>query len=323
MNKFLNLTSLCLLGISSAQGEMCDTPPLPYWLECGDAAESQVAIFFLGAGAFGNFIDIDQSYGQLGYLFFASLDNHFQSIFFQDTQFFFLQHNGLCFSAGAGLRQYVQPLQGFAGVNAYYDYRDFKLTDAFRGKYQSLSRIGFGLEFLNNGFEARVNGYIPVGRNIVKGEPVEIVYPDPIDVLTAVLRPSRLAFYGFDGEMGLWLLEGPSWRFYAAGGVYHYTTRSKNFDHFTGSYGRAILSWYDYMNLELRVSSDKVYHRRVEGVVWFEVPFEYLLNGLYCLPCCGPDSCERIWERPVFRHSILGAGACCCYDDWTWPSPPR
>lgn len=273
------------------------------------AEESPFRFSLTGGYTFGQFIDIDQNYGDVGWLFFCPV-NCQSTIFLQDTQFFFLDRGDFSFSAGAGLRQRFPMLSGYIGANVYYDYRDFNSSR------DSLYRMGVGVEYLSNSFEARVNGYIPIGNTYSKGNPITINY---LEGFQAILRNTEMALWGIDGEVGYWFASFKCLDFYAGVGVYSYGTYNRDdikHNPFTGGYARALLTWNNYFNFEVRVSDDQVFKGRMEGVLWAQLPFEFFLNG-FCMPYC-IDPCEKIWTRPVFRHSILATTDCCCYDSWNW-----
>lgn len=267
----------------------------------------------IGGYAVGNFIDIDQNYGNVGFIYFCPLKNE-QTFAFQDTQFFFLDNRDWCASVGLGIRHHVSQLKGFLGANLYYDYRNV------HHHRQTLNRMGVGVEYLANCVEVRANGYFPFGTQFSKSDrSVPIVYPGGFS--TSVSR-SRISVWGVDAELGVWLWKKNAFGFYVAGGPYVYGNYKKTFrkDPFAGGYGRALFSYNSYCNVELRTSYDQVFKGRVEGVFWLQFPIEYFCNSFRLKNrACSP--CENIWSRPVFRHNILATVDCCCFNGWNWDSP--
>lgn len=222
-------------------------------------------------------------------------------------------------SIGLGSR-YIIPCNNIVlGINGYYDYRKYH--------HVNLNQVGIGVELLGPCWDLRINGYIPVGRrNFCKSD-----FFDYCGDFMAINQERISSWYGADAELGTWLsrqFSSCNWiNFYAAVGPYYYTrNHERHFEneHHHNAFGgriRLLARIFDYVDLSVNATYDRVWHARVQGQITINIPLDFgsfLFNQ--CNKCaCTPSPCllRQIAIQPVQRNGIIVADHECCWD-WDW-----
>jgi hypothetical protein len=250
--------------------------------------------------ATGKFISIDKDYAEIGAFAPVIIDDRWAP--FVDARGYRFHDGKWAASAGLGLRRNLSECCECSalGVNLYYDYRRGLARTNFH-------RVGFGLEWLNSCWDARVNGYFPVWRRTQTAS--TCVFDQIGGGFFATRRKLDFAYTGFDAEVGAPLFNYCDINLYGAAGPYYFYRTHHH--HFWGGYGRLELDWKTYLSLEGRVSYDHVHHTQAQGLVRLSVPLDFFYSS------CGRCECECDWLliQPVRRIGILLTDHCC---DWKW-----
>lgn len=194
------------------------------------------------------------------------------------------------------------------GGNIYYDYR--------KGCHRGFHQLGLGAELLGSCWDLRVNGYIPIGRREWKSHTAR--FDDFEGDFFATCQQRIKSIGGVDGELGFFLkCKDPCCLFdfdlYAAVGPYFFASRCDR-DIFGGQV-RLAARFCDYLEFEVRATSDRVCHGRVQGRFSIYIPFDFDI-------CCRKNSCAQPCRndfacRRVERREIIFLKEECCWD-WNW-----
>lgn len=245
----------------------------------------------------GKFISIDKDYAEVGLFVPLSLPNCYSS--FLDARGYRFKDGKWAASTGVGIRKNLSEFSAL-GINTYYDYR--------RGESKhNFHQIGLGFEWLNNCWDIRINGYLPISQ---KKQTSEFCVFDQLgDGFFATRRRIEYAYSGFDAEIGLPLLSYSDFNLYGAAGPYYHFRSHQN--HFFGGHGRLELNWKSILSFQVRISYDKVYSTNVQGMIQISFPLDSFCSGL-----CGEDGrCHHLINQKVWRNGIILTDHCC---DWTW-----
>ncbi len=184
------------------------------------------------------------------------------------------------------------------GFNVFWDYREGCL-----GHY---NQIGVGIEVLGRCWDFRANAYAPIGKRKRKRE---TVFDDFTDGCFAVHRDIEFATYGFNAEVGYYLIKSSRCFFlYAAGGPY-YLARTCS-DYTLGGEVRLQPQYRDYITLDFMLSYDPVYHTVFQASIIFSLPL-YQIRGRNCGPCGISD--RQIYQ-PIRRFEIMPIGKTSCWE---------
>ncbi len=237
-------------------------------------------------------------------------------------------------SVGVGVRQILTESCFVLGYNLYYDYRRFSRCD--------LNQIGVGLELLGPLWDVRINGYIPAGRSRSRRGTLF----DFSGGYFAVRKERVSAWYGVDAEIGAWLKRkyACDWLgIYAAIGPYYYD-RERRFHHHGsdddnrhhrrddafGGRIRLLARVWDFVDLSVIATYDRVWHTRVQGQITVAIPFDCMGKifnqcekkccsqaSQSCCQCSSPCLLNQIAIQPVERNGIIVADKECCWL-WNW-----
>lgn len=162
-------------------------------------------------------------------------------------------------NAGMGLR--ARWSDRVYGINAYYDYRN--------AEHLHYNQIGVGLETLGTFVDARINGYLPVGKKMSPTYDTKFHRFSGHHMLLS--QKNEYAMKGIDAEVGFHVGACASWNFYAATGPYYYHgPLGKNT---WGGKARLSAGYKSYVTLELIESYDNVFNNQIQGQIAFSLPF--------------------------------------------------
>ena len=260
--------------------------PNPYWSD---------AHLELGYSA-GKFISIDKDYAEIG--LFNPIDLSCCWVPFIDARGYHFNDGKWAASAGGGIRTSLSNCS-VLGINTFYDYRRAHIERDFH-------QIGVGLEWLNNCWDFRINGYLPISK---KTQTKTCVFNELGDGFFAKRQKREFAYSGFTSEIGVPLINNCDFNFYAALGPYYFFRSHQN--HFWGGYGRLELNWKSILSLQVRASYDRKHHTRVQGIIQFYIPFDFFCCSS-CDDCC---NCRDLLLQPVRRNGIILTDNCC---NWKW-----
>lgn len=277
---------------------------VPLWGDCEQCCEScescdwrfQEAQIELGYSV-GKYISIDKNYSTIG--LFVPLTSPDCYSTFLDVYGYRFNDGKWAASAGVGIRQDVSEFSTI-GINAYYDYR--------RGEAKhNFNQIGIGIEWLNGCWDFRANGYLPISK---KTQTSSFCNFDQLgDGFFATRRRIEYAYSGFDAEIGFPLLNYCDFNLYGAAGPYYY--QRSHFNRFFGGYGRLELNWKSFLTFQVRMSHDKVYSTKVQGMIQISFPLDYFFSN----SCRKEEECCQLIYPRVRRNGIILTDHCC---DWTW-----
>jgi hypothetical protein len=166
--------------------------------------------------------------------------------------------------------------------------------------------IGLSLERLGCNADVRINGYLPVGAQLWKGNKRRFTTDE---IYTQTLQKQQRAVGGFNAEVGTCLIqpEDGEWlSLYGAIGPYYYRHDTSNkccchLHPIAGGQVRLALRIQNYINVEVRSSYDPVFHTIVQGVLNIRIPF-----GNQIAPCCArPCDVGSIAAQPVVRNDLI------------------
>jgi hypothetical protein len=296
---------------ASTQPEPVEEPVAPTVdLSCSSFLSQELCdccgIFRIDAGyAFGQYIGQWDDYGTLGLLLApAPLSGNWFPLL--DLRGYRLEHEQWAASVGLGAR--FLTCDRIWGINAYYDYRQTRLSH--------FNRVGVGLESLGNYWDWRINGYFPAGH--ITNRTTKHHYNDYIGDFHSSCQMQELGYSGFDAEVGVPIgcncRDSCSWArdiwLYAAAGPYYYTHH--HWRHFWGGAGRIELNYDQWLSFQVRASYDHHYKGRVQGLVQLTLPLDDLLCGRCCESVCRP-ACKE----PIQRNGLQFYDKCCDWD-WNW-----
>lgn len=182
-------------------------------------------------------------------------------------------------NAGLGFR-YLFPTPWILGGNLFYDYRR---------THHNYQQIGLGLEFLASRFEARANGYLPIGEKKHRSHH----------------RSVEFAMKGLGAEIGAHLIRPTQdYTLYAGVGPYYYKGK---FDKQAFGGKARLLLMVPNISIELSDSYDSLFHNKFQGQVSLNFAFGPSLEKKQR---CSPVYCDNFnWENrlifPVQRQEII------------------
>lgn len=213
---------------------------------------------------------------------------------FVDARYHWFHDGKIAFNLGAGARYYSQSLDTVVGTNFYYDYRK---------DHKDFHQVGFGLEWLASLFDARINGYIPVGKQKFSTNPHVIISPAG-DFVSYKKNQDALA--GFDAELstsiGKWV-ESDAFDIFAAIGAYFYRSRGyQRGDNIIGGRFRFGAEINEFVTLEASMTYDSVFKVGAQGLVMLIIPFGFFSEEKFNSNISFMKDTAR--ERPI-RNEIL------------------
>lgn len=268
---------------------------------CVDGSPSYINIFHETQLEFGyntgKFISIDKDYSEASIFVPMSLSNCYTP--FLELHSYRFNDGKWAASTGVGIRKNLTEFS-VLGINVYYDY--------LRGESKhNFHQIGLGLEWLNDCWDIRINGYLPVSQKTHKS--AFTIFDQFDDGFFATRRKIEYAYSGFDAEIGVPLLRYCNFNLYGAAGPYYFLNFHQN--HFVGGYGRLELDWNSVLSLQIRMSYDKVYSTNIQGIIQFSLPLDFFCS-CSCSENCG---CHCSINQQVRRKGIILTDHCC---NWTW-----
>lgn len=245
----------------------------------------------------GQFIGIKQSYAELGLFLPIFSENTLTS--FIDCRGYRLNNAKWGLSSGIGIRKHIDDDQ-MIGANIYYDYLEGNF-------HKSFQRAGFGLEWLGECLDFRINTYFPVGHQIHSSKIAS--YTDYIGRYKAACRTKQFSIgSGVDAEVGHLFSCWNTFNVYGAAGPYYYSARQKN--NYFGGQARIEVTYQSLVSIQIRTSYDKINHSRTQGQIQISIPFDILSSGLTCFN-------EDRSLQPVTRTGVIFTDDCCDYK-WNW-----
>lgn len=208
-------------------------------------------------------------------------------------------------NAGIGARYIFDPCQWMVGGNVYYDYRRADHDANF-------NQIGAGLEAFYDHFEARLNGYLPVGSKRKRTK----THFDYVDFKrfsgNYILQNEYYtntyqgAMKGFNAEVGAHLCGNRmQYDVYLGVGPYYYNLSEEKQS--WGAKARLKAEVTKYLFFEISDSYDWIFHNRFQGTVNVSIPF----GRRYCYPNKKQQTCHNVmdWQAvlPVERQEIIVA----------------
>lgn len=274
----------CLIAIAAASSLYADSSA---YKTCIYPALSYSDPFRFSVTAIaGDSYGIDNRRASVG-LFYAPFILPIKWQSFLDLQGHYLAHGRWAANAGTGLRWLDTHKNRVWGINCYYDFRE--------GRTGSFNQIGFGAESLGECWDYRLNCYLPISaktRYTTKMFPMK-------NFRFGYYRRYECAMKGLDTEIcRRFEICGPlNW--YVGLGTYYY--RRESIDHLWGIQSRLALFYGQYGKFEIKVSYDRVYHTKIQGIFEFTFPFEIFHNTYK-----NSEKICRGWLlQPVERKQIM------------------
>jgi hypothetical protein len=235
---------------SSLQKKLIDCEPYPY---------SRVAFKHREHKGVG----WDKGYSTLS-LFLAPRNNHVL-VPFLDARFHAFNNGYIASNLGAGTRFAPISDNFVIGLNAYYDFREYK-------SFSSHQASG-GVEILTSIFDLRVNGYYPFSGKTEEKD----LYFHRFQKNSAYLRQDILySLPSADAEIGFELPEPMKQvqLYLAFGSYYLFKTEASNhaIGNVIGYKARMTATPEDYISFGVEYTHDRLFNNRVNGYVSFQVP---------------------------------------------------
>lgn len=226
---------------------------------------------------------------------------------FADLRLHFFNNWKKAANAGIGVR-YLTDSDYVFGIGAYYDYRQ---TNRFH-----YNQVSLALEAQGDRWEARLNGYLPVGsKSHVKHRESKVLGYEFdhfsghnlfYSTTTSLKEQVEYAMWGLDSEFGGHLMEPQeNYTVYAGIGPYYYKRDSR---HAFGGKVRVEARITPYIVLEVSDSYDNLFHNNVQGQVTFRVPFG---GKMKMKKRNMTNSCDQILAmearmvQPMYRQEII------------------
>jgi hypothetical protein len=183
------------------------------------------------------------------------------------------------------------------GLNLFYDWRE--------GKLGSFQQIGVGLEVLGKRWDLRANGYAPIS---VKKRKMKCVFDDYEGGYYAIHRRCEFTSYGYNAEVGYYIVRGKDFLLYAAGGPYYLVRKCH--DRTGGGEFRIRPQYKDYLAVDVSVSHDNVFGTVYQAQVILYLPLYQLSKRINKRPCNISD--QQIYQ-PIERFEIMPLGRRSCW----------
>ena len=169
----------------------------------GDKQRHRVSVRHIEKGGIG----YDQGYTTFEG-FFSTDPNFSTGMPFLDLRAHVFNNGKFASNVGIGLRK-IEGCRVY-GINAYYDYR--------KTQKNNYNQIGIGLETIGNLWDFRVNGYIPVGREI--SQISNSKFAGFLGHHMMLSQKYQFAMKGGNAELGFHFGKSDFYDFYAAFGPY-------------------------------------------------------------------------------------------------------
>lgn len=191
--------------------------------------------------------------------FFAKNPYFDTTIPFLDIRWHVFDNGKMASNLGVGLRSLDK--NRIYGIYAFYDYRNTK-----RNNYNQLS---LGIESIGHSLDARINGYLPVGKQISK--PYDIQFGMFVGNNLFVLQKNEYALGGVDAELG-WHVNNirKQWSSYFAAGPYYYNNRYGA--NVLGGTARFKISYKEFVSLEVIEHYDNLFRNNIQVLISLTIP---------------------------------------------------
>jgi hypothetical protein len=183
------------------------------------------------------------------------------------------------------------------GFNVFWDWREGHL-----GSYQ---QIGAGLEVLGKRWDLRANVYAPVS---VKKRRITCSFDGYAGGYYAIHRTCEYTSYGFNAEIGNYVVRGKNFFLYAATGPYYLVRKCHNKT--LGGEFRLRPQYKDYCALDFSVSHDNVFGTVYQAQIILYVPLYQISKYLNKRPCNLSD--QQIYQ-PIERFEIMPLSRRSCW----------
>lgn len=184
------------------------------------------------------------------------------------------------------------------GFNAYYDYR--------QGDLGQFNQVGLGAEALGRYLEFRANAYIPVGRQKVKQQ---CTYNYPGGATINRIQ-CELVSYGFNAEIGAYLIQNQYFFLYPAISVYYYSGNCVQHTK-RGFEARLRPQYKDLFAIDLSVRHDSVFNTVYQAAAILYLPLYQLNSKRIDTPTC--QITRRQMYQPVERYDTIPLAECDCW----------
>ena len=180
------------------------------------------------------------------------------------------------------------------GANIYYDWR--------QGNVGYFNQIGAGIEILGRRWDFRANAYVPLGA---KRHVHRCVFDDYIGDYYVIDSQYEKVSYGFNGEVGYYLVRGKDFLLYAAAGPYYIAGNSCTVNT-RGGMIRLKPMYRDFVAVDARYSHDPLFRNIWQVAVVFNIPL-YAISKTNRPPCGLKD--QQIYQ-PVERFEVMPMTRC-------------
>ncbi len=212
---------------------------------------------------------------------------------FLDARAHHLNNNTYAANVGGGFRANLDSQCVTFGMNAYYDYRQYRS--------HSLNQVGVGAEIFGSFWSVNANGYVPVGRSQVQLFNCRFDYPGGFfmeKTKTATTLGGADLRFGFRFPNNTWfsstLEVGPYFYRNFFGGLASYTMQVTN-----------------YMRFKVGGTYDSVFGARAQGEVALMYTWGGAKKNKSKTKAKTTKSCSTDFYKPVSRAEILPIYRCC------------
>jgi len=192
-------------------------------------------------------------------LFLSSDPSHWRVTPFWDAKGHIFDNGKWAANTGVGIRSLWKDRA--YGLNLYYDYRN-------TGRFHS-NQLGLGLETLGELFDARLNGYFPVGRTT--SPPYDSVFGGFSGNSLQILQKMQTAMQGANAELGFHFGKSELFAFYAAAGPYYFIGEAAPAT--WGGKARLSGTFREMVTVEISDSYDRTFRNKFQGQIALNFSF--------------------------------------------------
>jgi hypothetical protein len=208
---------------------------------------------------------------------------------------------------GFGLRSFLPSVDAVVGANIYYDYRDTM--------HKSFQQAGVGLEFLQRNFDVRMNVYLPTNQRSPYFDHTSNSLCDPTFLnfsgnsaiiagrTTHRSKKYHVTLRGIDAEIGKNFNLGGCFNLYLAAGPYYYSSQKAH--NIWGGAFRCAARFTEFLSLEVKATTDKLYHTNVHAQIALTIPLGTQRNESGWSFCWDPQALPIRLTQLVYRNEMI------------------
>jgi len=213
-------------------------------------------------------------------------------------------NNTYATNLGVGFRYLLNDSSDILGFNVY--------QDSLYTKCNTFNQIGLGLEFLSEGWAARINGYLPIGPNEKQCGGTDL-FNDYVGDFFFISQHFETALTGVDFEIESVLWRCHCFSFSVMAAPYYYHNGGCGTKNIFGVSVGAKLNVMNYLDFSFYAARGGFCETRLMGQLAINIPF-----GCFCEDqCCGCCYDRCLLYQPTRRNDALVMHRF-CRSRWNW-----